>query len=611
MKISTLYLGWAYRAPFIWLGLLGGLFWLAAPTAALAQTCDPDGNLIIFTNYDGGQLNIRIDADIPDLKIGICTYEPVRVNISGPFSGNVSRVLYAGLNSTQNNNNCGLGNFPTSITGVPAANTSILTAPPVTLTNPNGNNGGIICAYTCNSNIDQGGCNTIDQIEDFFSTQLGGTLYSLQAQYCCWLGSNTYSVSSLGGACCISANAPATIAYDGPFCASIATPQAVILNGSPVGTYSASPAGLILDPISGAITPAGSSLGTYTVTYSLPGCPSTITATTTVTISNPVPAPVASPNATYCTSEAIPPLSATTSAGGTLSWYSDAALSNLLATGPTLPITPGPGSTTYYVTQTVAGCESPATTVTITITPNSQAAFSYAQPAYCQQDANPSPLISGTAGGAFSSFPDGLSIDAATGQIDLLSSLPNNYSVVYASPPPCASTDTVSLVLLPQPQVQIRLGESLCGQSVSLSALGTGTFTWSTQELGNSIVVRPSQPTTYCVSAALDGCTASDCIVVSIDFSCCELFVPNAFSPNSDGVNDDFSPFSSCFFEQYQLSIFDRWGQLVFKTSNAEDAWDGKFKAQPCEPGVYVYVLNIRFSPEESRELSGSLTLVR
>jgi hypothetical protein len=85
-----------------------------------AQTpCVNNGNLMLYSNYDGGIININVDVNIPNLKIGICTYEPVQVTISGIFAGNVTQVLYAGFNSTQNNNNCNQGNFITSITGVP------------------------------------------------------------------------------------------------------------------------------------------------------------------------------------------------------------------------------------------------------------------------------------------------------------------------------------------------------------------------------------------------------------------------------------------------------------------------------------------------------------
>lgn len=66
----------------------------------VSPLCNGTGNIVIYSNYDGGTLNINVDQDIPDLKIGICTYEPVEVNISGPFAGNVAEVLYAGFNSS-------------------------------------------------------------------------------------------------------------------------------------------------------------------------------------------------------------------------------------------------------------------------------------------------------------------------------------------------------------------------------------------------------------------------------------------------------------------------------------------------------------------------------
>jgi hypothetical protein len=83
-----------------------------------AQVCDPAGNLFLVSNYDGGIVTINVDEDIPNLVIGISTYEPVQVTITGPFATNVVQVLYAGMNSSQNNNNCGQGNFTTSIVGV-------------------------------------------------------------------------------------------------------------------------------------------------------------------------------------------------------------------------------------------------------------------------------------------------------------------------------------------------------------------------------------------------------------------------------------------------------------------------------------------------------------
>ncbi len=60
--------------------------------------CHPDGNLVVFSNYDGGVLNINCDVNIPNLVIGIVSYETVTVNISGPFVGNITGVIFGGFN---------------------------------------------------------------------------------------------------------------------------------------------------------------------------------------------------------------------------------------------------------------------------------------------------------------------------------------------------------------------------------------------------------------------------------------------------------------------------------------------------------------------------------
>lgn len=181
------------------------LFLLPALVFALfskAQTgtiCDPNGNVILFSNYDGGSLNIEIDQDIPNIKIGIVGYEATAVNISGTFVANVTEVIYAGFPST-NNNHCS-GSIPaTSVSGVSASIVSILSFPAATHSNPNGYNS-IICNYSCNTSTNQGGCNTADQISGYFLTQFGGTLFSHATQYGCWQNAVTYRISE-GGNCC-------------------------------------------------------------------------------------------------------------------------------------------------------------------------------------------------------------------------------------------------------------------------------------------------------------------------------------------------------------------------------------------------------------------------
>lgn len=165
-----------------------------------AQTlCNQTGNLVIFSNYDGGPLNINVDVNIPNLKIGVVSYRATVINISGAYASNVTGVAYAGFNSSSNS--CGFQtSTTTSISGQPAgATTNISQAPSSPISNPNGN-GSIICGYSCNLNASQGGCNTADQIEAYFLNYFPNSMvYSHEIQYGCWSG--TQSLQTTGNCC--------------------------------------------------------------------------------------------------------------------------------------------------------------------------------------------------------------------------------------------------------------------------------------------------------------------------------------------------------------------------------------------------------------------------
>ncbi len=169
---------------------------LLTACASVAQFCNTSGNVIIYANYDGGAITINVDQDIPNLHIGVCTYEDCAVTITGPFAGNVTEVLYAGYQG--NNDNCNTGNTSTAINAPSGVATSVLFAPPSVLPDTDGY-GSIICAYSCGTG-NQGGCNTAEQVVAYFLNQFGGNLYYYYTQYNCWAGS-TLSVSQ-GGNCC-------------------------------------------------------------------------------------------------------------------------------------------------------------------------------------------------------------------------------------------------------------------------------------------------------------------------------------------------------------------------------------------------------------------------
>ena len=89
--------------------------------------CNPAGNLMLFTNYDGGSLTIDVDVNIPNLKIGVVAYEGTTITISGTFANNVTAVTYAGFNGS--NAHCG-SVINTSIGGTSGASVNTVSLLP-------------------------------------------------------------------------------------------------------------------------------------------------------------------------------------------------------------------------------------------------------------------------------------------------------------------------------------------------------------------------------------------------------------------------------------------------------------------------------------------------
>ncbi len=92
-----------------------------------------------------------------------------------------------------------------------------------------------------------------------------------------------------------------------------------------------------------------------------------------------------------------------------------------------------------------------------------------------------------------------------------------------------------------------------------------------------------------------------------VDCDTCSFIMPNAFSPNGDGLNDYYRIKSACAFESYDLIIYNRWGQVLFSGKQPEQAWDGRFNGEFCPSGIYIYRLRYKLPFKDFEERSGSL----
>lgn len=91
-----------------------------------------------------------------------------------------------------------------------------------------------------------------------------------------------------------------------------------------------------------------------------------------------------------------------------------------------------------------------------------------------------------------------------------------------------------------------------------------------------------------------------------------QVYLPNAFTPDDDQVNDQFRAYWNEYVSSGQITIFNRWGEVIFKSDKLDFRWDGKRAGKPCPPGAYVYVFKYRTTVDEKEyQTTGSVLLIR
>ncbi len=166
--------------------------------------------------------------------------------------------------------------------------------------------------------------------------------------------------------------------------------------------------------------------------------------------------------------------------------------------------------------------------------------------------------------------------------------------------------------------LQIRLGEETSLIPIFVPEDTTGySFLWSpSTDLScsecSSPIASPVVTTVYELTVVSnDGCSASANIIVGVDNNLI-LFVPNAFTPNNDGVNDLLQVFGISV-KTVNFNVFNRWGEKVYgiETSDLSQGWDGTYLGKPLPPSVFTYYLDATFEDGQTKQLKGSVTLIR
>ncbi len=187
-------------------------------------------------------------------------------------------------------------------------------------------------------------------------------------------------------------------------------------------------------------------------------------------------------------------------------------------------------------------------------------------------------------------------------------------TAVYRACPDTSATRKVTVI--PQPAIYLGPDTSICKGSESViltDNINAGNplakWLWSTGQTTSSIAV--VAPGYYYATVNVNNCYASDTIWVQNN---CYMDIPNAFTPNNDGVNDFFFPrqLLTKGLATFSMNIYDRWGELIFQTTSIDGrGWDGKFNNVDQPNGVYVFVIDATFIDGQKEHHQGNVTLLR
>lgn len=309
----------------------------------------------------------------------------------------------------------------------------------------------------------------------------------------------------------------------------------------------------------------------------------------------------------YCVNVPISFFNSSTGQGLVYKWIFGTATTNQFE--PVFTFSAAGLYTVYLVVTDSIGCLD-TVSANLTINEGVTAAFNYQPDVLCLGDTISFNNVS-TGDVTSVEWDFGNSVtDTSSTSVDIAYSSSGVYTVTLIIHDAVCLPDTFaeSVEVYDYPLVDLGSDTSICiGESIVLDAGNPGyQHDWSTGEQTQAIVLN-IVPETVVVFVSNNGCVGKDTIFVD---NACPFFIPTAFTPNNDGINDEYKIITDGT-NEFDLKIFNRWGQMVYRSSDPDESWNGTFEGLPEEMGTYIYAVTIQFSNGVSRVMKGNITLIR
>lgn len=338
--------------------------------------------------------------------------------------------------------------------------------------------------------------------------------------------------------------------------------------------------------------PASTTAYTVTATSIANGCKNN--QTINLQVNTPPVVTVTPAGGTICAGDSLQ-----LTAGGAVSYVWTASSTLNTTAGPTVTAYPSV-STTYFVTGTSANNCKKQTSVTVVANPLPKP-FLGADKSICKE--------SGTvlSPGNFKSYLWQDNTTAATHAVNNIGyywvKVENNFG--------CTASDTMRILsFFPNPQNFLPADTSFCrGNQHIINVPGFASYLWSDGTKSAAATVKTFGKVLLTVSD-INGCYGKDSMLLT-DAKCIRYALPNAFTPNRDGKNDVFKPFITQIVTGYKMTIWNRWGELIFTSAQPQNGWNGYYKNQAQPAGAYVYIISFIDSDGLPVNLKGTVNIIR
>lgn len=202
--------------------------------------------------------------------------------------------------------------------------------------------------------------------------------------------------------------------------------------------------------------------------------------------------------------------------------------------------------------------------------------------------------------------------DGSSGRILQVDKL-GSYYVTVTDDNGCKASDTTVISRwLPRPESFLPKDTSVCLYESLLIKPSSGfkTYLWSNNSTESFLTI--TQPAQYWLEVTDDNnCKGRDTIIVSHSECQKGFFIPSAFTPNNDGKNDFFRPVLYGTVRNFKLVVYNRWGKIVFQSTDPKSGWDGTANSKKQDSGVFAWVCTYQLEGDEQMLQKGSVTLIR